>query len=76
MANHKLLLLSILVKAYLYNCIFSIVVPSIHVIWVLRFFHSNLTVDLNDMQLYRLCNKKVLGTLRVPVFIGVAGYNT
>ena len=59
MANHKLLLLSILVKVYLYNCIFSIVVFSIHVVRVLRFFPSNLTVDLNRMQLYRLCNNQV-----------------
>ena len=59
MANHKPLLLSILVKVYLYSCIFSIVVSSIHSIQVLMFFHSNLTVDLNDMQLYRLCNNQV-----------------
>ena len=57
--NHKLLLLSILVKDYLYNCIFPIIVSSIHFIQVLGFFHSNLTVDLNDMQLCRLCNNQV-----------------
>ena len=59
MANYKLLLLNILVKVYLCNCIFSIVASSIHVIQVLGFFHSNLTVDLNDMQLRRLSNYQV-----------------
>ena len=59
-ANRKLLLLSIFIQAYPYNCIFSTVVSSIHVVQVLMFFHrtSNLTVDLNDMQLYRLCNNQ------------------